>query len=1236
MLDFNAKKEILRRLQKKGAENVFMRILCAIAALFVKIWYGIVCRISMAFSDKNGNLFGIKGLGKKAGERKRSRREDDVVYIRKPFFGRVLSAVLAFSFAFMVAPELGLEISVSAAGEYVPYGSSGYYYNTAEWDGKPLKINRVNEIAGNGSAKIFWEVISGTPDMYEIDYENRSNGVLEHASTNWRLTNYTFEGLSTETRYTFKVRAKKNVKLYTYLPADEDADPPRPTDQYPSANLTEPVYSDWIEFFLDENLNASMDLPVLQDIEYDATTNKATLKWTHVAQVGYEIDGTENARPAEGYVIFRAEVNSSDSSKNAFRQISAKRTSELRKEIGTDGAGSPVTYLYFDDNTVVQGMIYEYYVMAYRDVFGMSGGQYASSTPGMITSEGESGAVKKQLITKPTSPQNVKVTSDGKKTLTVTWQPGSGNIDGYYIYRSEGEEITQEMATAAGYDDFAEYIMATKVSGTDQLAELPSTAKSYSDSSSDLVNTKTYWYYVISYVNKSNTTKGGLYSLPESASGRIGATVNSPSGLKTVSGDGYIEVSWNSVANADGYYLHIMKIRNSDGTMIPEDERQTIVIDWKQNKYIHEDFDGFDLLNNEMYTYWVEAYINVRTSDDVSVPNRDKLVSSPPSSSKTATVGIVIGAPEDVFAVGRDGAIDVSWSKVDGATGYEIHYWKGNERETTIDRSGLNYNHINLKNGDVYYYYIVPYKVVNGVRVLGGRSKTVNAKVGVDLETPQDLKGTTTDGQITVSWKKVNGATGYTLYYKGPYGTWTPVDLSGTSFNHTMLQNGDRYEYKVVAYKIVTGEKVLSPESITISIVVGNVLDTPKDFTVTTTDGVANLKWTASKGAEGYIVHAYSPQHGSFDYDVSKPQFAHNNLINGDTWTYYVVAYKTVNGSRTYSKPTQSVTISVGVSMAAAVDLTATPGNRQVDLKWTAVAGAQGYVVYLYNNDTMEYDPIAVTSKPNYTHLGLKNGVGYTYMVAAFKNINGTRVYGEYSLPVTAIPTAGSLTDIDRNLTIKGTAPYGISHGEYISASANHAAFDESVDVYFTTNKDSTNVVKDVLKGYAKGLSSFIIYPFDISIYKENTFIKVSPNRGYSVTITMPIPDKLIAYRDYLTVVHINEEADDEYITDVEWLDYTDRRLEVLPCAVLDIDNVWCIQFECTNFSPFAIVVYKDHLSDVSAGGGIMDGIFAGNFNSGVLLFTTLPDILPNNKKLKIVSDGKKRYRIKSIEKKDM
>ncbi|MBD5141684.1 MAG: hypothetical protein HDT25_09780, partial [Ruminococcus sp.] len=775
--------------------------------------------------------------------------------------------------------------------------------------------------------------------------------------------------------------------------------------------------------------------------------------------------------------------------------------------------------------------------------------------------------------------------------------------------------------------------------GLERLVQLAKNQNSYDDE--DIIEGQTYWYYAVAYLNIGDGD--WLYGSAARNSSKLNLDLARPIGLTAENRDGQVNLTWEAVTGAQGYEIEIIKTAgyNSANEQFP----QTIYENY--DNYNKTNFLHNYLYNTDGYTYRVRAYVNIQSVDANGVLQKKKY-SDWSQPTRISSVGLPMAIPQNVSADGSvDGQITVTWDRVQGATSYTVYYENTNNSSDKGKIDGLTNNryvHTNLENGERYSYYVVAHKEIKGDGSKGTQlvdsdpSGVAKAKVGTGLITPQNLQLTTVDGQITVRWDAVPGAQGYLLYYKKNEENFSEdkvFDLTKNTFTHTRLKNGDIYTYYVVAYKEVSGARDYSPKSLEVDIMVGVVLDAPKDFTVTVNDGKADMKWTAVKGAEGYIIHASS---GGmyYQFDVSKVTYTHSDLSNGDVWTYYVTAYKTVNGSRTYSSPSESKTVTIGVTLNSAVDLTATAGNRQIDLTWTAVKGAEGYVVYLYNSKTMEFEPITVTSKTSYSHVGLKNGKQYTYMVAPYKTINGKRFYGDYSMSVTAIPTTGSITDMDHELIVKGTAPYGISHSEYITAVSNHGAFDESVDVYFSTNRESTQAVRDVLKNYADGLSSFIIYPFDISIYRENTYIEVDPEDGYTVTVTMPVPDRLIAYRDYITVVHIGDEVDDrEQISLAEdWFNNYDQRLEVLPCAIVDIDNVWCVQFKCSSFSPYALVIYKEHIQDVASGGGLLDDSFSDTFNSGLLLFTALPDILPNNRKLKIVQSGSKRYRIKSVTKK--
>ena len=1178
MLDFNTKREILRNLRSKRNKNKLLWLPCVIAELFVKLWYAVVCSIDMALSDKEGNFLGLK-MRKSA--KAKSRKKDDIVHVKKPFLGRVLSAVLAFSFVFMMVPELGmLEMRTYAANEVatqdfehdgvwysaVP-GMTGYYYKFEDYfDALSITVPSVTATLAYQSAKIEWEPPAGHTGISDITYTvgYKKNNASKRVEEGVSETEYIFDSkvlIETGVNYSFFVIPTTKLYCYTWVEkksatvvdGETVIETKQVFEQTNTLGVVEGIATETIDSGKVDKYIENPPTP-----EWKLTDSSVILSWSHSAT-----DNTTSHNLPYGYMVYRASWNSKNAKYDDYELVEGSPF-EAGRYLNRD-----TNEIVFSDNNIMGGSQYIYFVVAYRDLFG--GTEYKKGKAGIIQSEDEFGNPNKTepILIPPSRVSEMSVVSNRKDTLTVTWKdPVNSNVDDYLLYRSEidftEEYINQFVVTDENGDpvkdangktickywdeenrtyDYFTFINDMINEGKAGKLEINDKKNNrhndtYDPIENKIANDKTYYYYLIPYVNADKSGIKKLYGPMKSASGAINAALQPPQLDVPVTEDGKVTLKWKEVPNADGYTIYIFKEKHYNNSNKGLGSLGTIDV----GKVTTYTFDG--LLNGDTYTYQVQAYTNVETSASDNLK-------SPWSNPRTITVGETLGIP-------------------------------------------------------------------------------------------QDVKVTTKDGQNTITWSGVDGAEGYYLYYRCNGGSLKHFDLTKESFTHTGLQNGDFYEYYVVAYKVIDksydpnqGGKeqiVKSEPSVTVTIVVGDTLDAPKDFAVTTEDGVAHLSWTKVNGAEGYIIEASGSGHGVKEIDVSKEKYDHIDLENGDSWTYRVRAYKTVNGKRDYSVYTRSITVVIGISLNAPLDLTATAGNRQIDLSWTAVKGAEGYIVYLYDDFTMEYEPLTVTSKTTYSHVGLKNGKGYTYMVAAFKTSNGERHIGEYSMAVTAIPTTGSITDIDHTLNIKGTTPYGISHSEYISAKTNHDAFSESVDVYITTNQESTKAVKDVLKHYANGLSSFIIYPFDISVYKENTLIKVDPEDGYTVTMTIPIPDKLIAYRDYLTVVHINENLV-ENIEETEWYEIQDQRLEVLPCAILEIDNVWCVQFVCSNFSPYAFVIYKEHINDVSSGGGVMDGSFAGTFNSGMLLLTSLPDILPNNKKLTVV-ESKKRYRIKKVTRK--
>lgn len=1400
MLDFNTKKEILRRLKARRSKNKLLWLPCVTAELFVKLWYAFLCRADMALSDKNGKFLGIK----KPSEKKGRRRQDDIVYVKKPFWGRLMSAILAASFVMMFVPELGIGFEVAAAMVPIELEYNGQKENfwrdstpgsnlvvhdndyRAAYGYQGVKIGEPQKSYGN--VRLSWELESQPyTDIFGTQYELTSFVSGYNIIINDQLYNQSINNTNTSVKdfevklgdytndlnidYTNDLNIKINpifrVPAWVYLENVDDPDNPGQTTSTltPSGGTTfAPVTSlsggtkDLGK--MDAHFDAASMNTALTDASgmsteefYPDSANDVNIVWDQPQMI---LDGvTVQGEYPDGYIVY-------------LYDYTANKMVAKKQEIAASAQSSPqmsrsVRTLFGND--LSYGHHYRIFVEAYKNVWGGTPTSYNVTNTGLISSslyavsQGDDNIYK---LYQSYPDNNINLCHDlyiapyiefdkidyTKSSITVSWKKDSASTyTGVEIYRStvdiQVNDLVNVLVTNAGKPN--EY-------GIEKITEiLNDKTLSYTDTK---INKDTrYYYYIVPFITKTKNDTNRIRGTAARDGGVLEFNLTTVR-ITYTTDNGEVKLQWtpsktanNSYGNADGYKLEIFqKKRYNPDTKklenVPADSKPVFSDDTFGPNDLS--YDHLGLFNNEVYTYVVTPYVNVNpqtgppkpfygpsTSVDVTVGGlletpenvtaectadgevtikwdkvanatgytiryideyNGEIVKTGELDSKTNTkvhkglllnhvmtyyvtayknvtvqyesqttyggesvpaqvrVGSSLARPQNLKATTTDGTVNITWSDVSSAEGYLLQYKyikKDGTRvefvndiaqikDNVFDLTDVKYVHSGLHNGDRYTYRVLAYKEVSGETVYSPWSDEAWVIVGIALDAPKDFTGTTKDGQVDLKWSASKGAEGYELYFRKNGGAWEHVDVSKPGFQHIGLGNGDRYEYYVTAYKTVNGERVYSGESNHLTFKIGDDLDSPKDFNAVTTDGQVSLTWTAVKGAQGYILYAYSGGR-SHQFDLSKPSYLHTGLGNGDSWTYYVVAYKTVNGLRVYSNPTKSITVTIGVSLNSVIDLTATAGNRQIDLSWTKVNGAEGYVVYLYNSKTMEFEAITVISGTKYSHTGLKNGQKYTYMVAPYKTINGERYYGEYSMSVSATPSTGQDTDIDNTLTVRGTTPYGISHSEYIDASANHAAFDEPVDVYFTTNRESTEAVKDVLKHYADGLKSFVIYPFDISIYSEGTKIEVDPNDGYTVTITMPIPDRLIAYRDYITVVHIGDGLEDtEEISagDAEdWIRTADTTLEVLPCAVVDIDNVWCIQFVCSSFSPYALVIYKDHISDVSSGGGILDGDFAGSFNSGVLLFTALPDIMPHNKKLKVVQGGSKRYRIKSIEK---
>lgn len=199
------------------------------------------------------------------------------------------------------------------------------------------------------------------------------------------------------------------------------------------------------------------------------------------------------------------------------------------------------------------------------------------------------------------------------------------------------------------------------------------------------------------------------------------------------------------------------------------------------------------------------------------------------------------------------------------------------------------------------------------------------------------------------------------------------------------------------------------------------------------------------------------------------------------------------------------------------------------------------------------------TAKPGYTFAGWFTDEGLTAAVSfPYTVADNTTLYAKW----TTNHTYDNYTPPARTITVTETSSelFTGCAGE-IQAEANmNNAFANSVEVKVTdTQEDRANF------GFAAGDE---VYPFDISLYIKGTNEKTEPAAGYTVTISLPVPQKMLDKRELLSVVHKS----------------ADGVVTTLSSRLTQVNGVWYLVFDATEFSPYALVVRSVVAYDESAG----------------------------------------------------
>jgi lipoprotein-anchoring transpeptidase ErfK/SrfK len=437
----------------------------------------------------------------------------------------------------------------------------------------------------------------------------------------------------------------------------------------------------------------------------------------------------------------------------------------------------------------------------------------------------------------------------------------------------------------------------------------------------------------------------------------------------TATGDGQVTLTWDAVDGATKYAiaekLSTGKYRNFSTT-------------YTGTSYVVD-----NLSNGRAHQFLVQAYVNGTWS-----PASDALLVS---ATPTGTVKPTISA------VPKATSVKLSWGSVPGATKYAIAVKTDSGYSTyTYKCTSTSYTVTGL-NGNTNYQFLVQ------AYIDGAWSKFTSSDLVSVLTTdmiPRNVSATATgDGEVTLTWDAVDGATKYAIAEKlstGKYKNFSTVHTA-TNYIADNLSNEKTHQFLVQAY--VEGRWSPASDDLLVSA-------TPTGTVKPTVSAVpramkVDLSWDRVPGASRYAV-ARKTSSGYYNYtlDCTDTTYTVTGLTPQTSYQFLVQAY--IDGA--WSKFTSSDLVSVLTTDMIPRNVNATPtGDGEVTLTWDAVNYATKYAVaeQLASGKYKTYS--YSVEDTNFIINNLSNEKAHTFLVQAY--VDGAWSPASQDLLVTATPS---------------------------------------------------------------------------------------------------------------------------------------------------------------------------------------------------------------------------------------
>lgn len=630
----------------------------------------------------------------------------------------------------------------------------------------------------------------------------------------------------------------------------------------------------------------------------------------------------------------------SDSLELTWMKVSGVSGYEIYRSVKSDGDFKKIATIdsantiNYKDTGLTPGTVY-YYKMR---TFTKSGGK---TTYGSYSNVESGGTIAKTAIS--------SLKSKNSKSMEVTWSV-VGSATGYELSRSTSKN--------------GSYTQIAMISSQSQ--------SSYVDSS---VKAGKLYYYKIRAVGQEGTTT--VYSdWSDAVSGR---TAKKPSDIKVSSRNNTtLRISWKGDKNAAGYTIKRAESKNGKYKKVGTVKGGDVTY-----------YDNKKVKAGKTYYYQVEAY-------NYNGEKKGYSGYSSAASGKTLK-GNSITKVESTSSTKQT----ITWKKNNEANGYQIYQSTSKDGtykkiKTIKNNKTTSYKVTGLEPGVKYYYKVRCTNKVNGVTGYSDYSAIRGARVAkAVIARAEGSSGT----KITLTWDKVKDADSFVIYRStSSGGTFKKIGTakgSATSYTDSKLQMTKQYYYKLEVK--MKGYKATGTSGKSKAKSAYPIRQTEIASVETGDTGALVVRWNQVKDITGYEVYRSTQWDGTYTLlttlnDYSVTSYEDQTIEPSVSYWYKVRLVNTYGGEKIYGQYSAPVE---GCSLAAPGNVTVTPmSESQLDITWTAVNNASGYIIYRSTQPDGEFTEIArVGNVTTYSDTTVVKDTVYYYKIKSFDANNRTSIF---------------------------------------------------------------------------------------------------------------------------------------------------------------------------------------------------------------------------------------------------